>query len=310
MQVPDFRLLWIARTVSALGSSLLVVAVPAHVLATTGSLLATGLVLAAEYLPFLLLGPVAGTLADRFDRRTLLIGTDLARAAAVAVLFAADAAPWVVHVAVLVESAATVVARPAMQAHIPAVVGTGALLSSANALGAVTGGVVQLVGGPLGAVLLTLAGFPVLVAVDVGSYLLAALAVALTARRGRPPGGPARPGFADGLRVLRGHPVVRALVPATAGFLLANAALTALLVPLGVRNLGGPTAVGTLLSALGVGFLLGAPLLRVLVDRVAVRPLLACAQAATAAAFAVLVNAVVMPLALVAAVASACSAPW
>jgi predicted MFS family arabinose efflux permease len=85
-------------------------------------------------------------------------------------------------------------------------------------------------------------------------------------------------------------------------FLLANAALSALLVPLGVQRLGGATAIGLILSALGVGFLLGAPLLRLLVDRMSIRPLLSGAQAMTAAGFAVLVNVTALPLALIAAV--------
>jgi MFS family permease len=84
-------------------------------------------------------------------------------------------------------------------------------------------------------------------------------------------------------------------------FLLANAALSALLVPLGVQHLGGATAIGLVLSALGVGFLLGAPLLRILVDRAPVRPLLSGSQAATAAGFVVLVNAHSVPVALAAA---------
>jgi predicted MFS family arabinose efflux permease len=300
--VRDFRLLWGANLVSGLGSWLLAVAAPAHVLTATGSLLATGLVVAAECLPFLVLGPLAGVLVDRVDRRTLLIGADLLRAAAVAAMFAAEAAPWVVHAAVLVESVATVVFQPAMQAHVPAVVGTGPLLSSANALHAVIHGTVRLVGGPLGAVLLVLVGFPVLVGIDVATYLASALGLALTRPRGRPglPGD--RPSFRAGLQVLRRHPVVAALLPATAVFLMANAALSALLVPLGVQRLGGSTAVGAVLAALGVGFLVGAPLLRVLVDRMPIRRLLACAQAVTVVGFGALVNAAALPLALAAAV--------
>jgi MFS family permease len=104
-----------------------------------------------------------------------------------------------------------------------------------------------------------------------------------------------------GLRLLRRFPVIRALLPATGGFLLANAALSALLVPLGVRHLGGTTATGLVLSALGAGFLAGAPLLRTLVDRVAVRPLLSGSQAATAAGLAVLVNTRSVPVAIAAA---------
>jgi predicted MFS family arabinose efflux permease len=302
LRVRDFRLLWSANLVSGLGSWLLVVAAPVQVLATTDSLLATGLVVAAEYLPFLLLGPGAGVLADRMDRRTLLVCTDLLRAGAVTLLFTADAAPWMVHVAVLVESAASVVFVPAMQAHVPSVVGTAGLLSSANALNSVVHGTVRLVGGPLGAVLLLAAGFPALVAIDLATYLLSALAIAMTRPRGRPDprGGP--PSFGAGLQVLREHPLVAALLPATGVFLMANAALSALLVPLGVQRLGGSTAIGLVLSALGVGFLLGAPLLRLLVDRMSIRPLLAGAQAVTAAGFALLVNVTALPPALVAAV--------
>jgi MFS family permease len=301
--VRDFRLLWSARLVSALGTWLLVIAVPAHVLAVTDSLLATGLVLAAEYVPFLLLGPAAGALADRMDRRRLLITTDLVRAVAVAALLAADTAPALVYAAVLVENAATAAARPALQAHVPAVVGTGRLLSSANALGAVTDGTVRLVGGPLGAALLVVAGFRMLVGIDVATYLVSAAAIALTRSRGKPNGAGERPSFRAGLRVLGHYPLVRGLLPATGVFLLANAALSALLVPLAVRHLGGPTAAGLILSALGVGFLAGAPVLRALVDRVPIRALLGGAQAATAAGFAVLVNTRSVPTALAVAAA-------
>ena len=302
LAVRDFRLLWSANLVSGLGSWLLVVAAPAHVLSSTGSLLATGLVVAAEYLPFLLLGPVSGVLVDRVDRRTLLIGTDVARAGAVALMFAADQAPWIVHVAVLAESVATVVFVPAMQAHVPSIVGTAGTLSSANALQAVVTGTVRLVGGPLGAALLVVVGFPALVGIDVATYVVSALAIAMTRAPGRPGAPGERPSFRAGLRVLRAHPVVAALLPATGVFLVANAALSALLVPLGVQRLGGSTAVGAVLSALGVGFLAGAPLMRVLVDRVPVRVVLAGAQAGTAVGFVLLVNASWLPQALAAAI--------
>jgi predicted MFS family arabinose efflux permease len=217
-------------------------------------------------------------------------------------MFAADQAPWIVHVAVLAESVATVVFVPAMQAHVPAVVGTGRLLSSANALQAVVTGTVRLVGGPLGAALLVVVGFPALVGIDVATYLVSALAIAMTRSTGRPGASEAFPSFRAGLLVLRGHPVVAALLPATGVFLMANAALSALLVPLGVERLGGATTVGAVLSALGVGFLAGAPLLRLLVDRTPVRLLLAGAQAATAAGFVLLVNATWLPQAVAAAV--------
>jgi MFS family permease len=124
----------------------------------------------------------------------------------------------------------------------------------------------------------------------------------MTRAPGRPGAAGDRPSFSAGLRVLRAHPVVAALLPATGVFLVANAALSALLVPLGVERLGGATAVGAVLSALGVGFLVGAPILRLLVDRMPVRRLLAGAQAATAVGFVLLVNASWLPQAVAGAV--------
>jgi len=71
LRIRDFRLLWFARLVSMLGSWLLVVAVPAYLFTLTGSLVATGLTLAAEFLPPVLLGPIAGVLVGRWDRPCL-----------------------------------------------------------------------------------------------------------------------------------------------------------------------------------------------------------------------------------------------
>jgi predicted MFS family arabinose efflux permease len=77
--------------------------------------------------------------------------------------------------------------------------------------------------------------------------------------------------------------VARALLPVTVIFLAANASLSAMLIPLGIRRLGGSANTGFVLSALGVGFLLAAPLLRVLLDRVQPRTLLTATLTATAA---------------------------
>ncbi len=86
LRIRDFRLLWGGGLVSALGSWLLTIAVPAHILQVTGSLRATGLTVAAEYLPVLVLGPVAGVCADRWDRRRLMLATNLFCAGSVAVM--------------------------------------------------------------------------------------------------------------------------------------------------------------------------------------------------------------------------------
>jgi len=306
----DFRLLWVGSLVSSLGTWLLVLALPAHVFLVTGSLRDTGLILAAQYLPALVLGPVAGVLTDRWDRRRLMIATSVFRAGSVAVMLfgTAPGRYWVLYAALVAESTGGVLYGPAALARTPAIVGTGPLLNSANALNAVADGAVRLIGGPLGGVLLTLLGIRWLICADALSYLVSAAAIAMTSRPARDQvsrraavvrtSRPARDQesrraavrdvareLAAGVRVLRAQPVARALLPVTVIFLAANASLSAVLIPFGVQRLGGSEHTGFLLSALGVGFLLGAPVLRALLDRGQPRSLLTVTLAATAVAY-------------------------
>ncbi|HEV2253236.1 MAG TPA: MFS transporter [Streptosporangiaceae bacterium] len=333
LRIRDFRLLWGGSVISALGTWLLVLAIPAHVLLVTGSLRDTGLTLAAQYLPVLILGPVAGVVTDRWDRRRLMIAASLFRAGAVAAMLLGTAPGRysVLYGALIAESGAGVLYLPAWQARTPALVGTGTLLSSANSLNALADGAVRLIGGPLGGILLAACGVRWLIVADAVSYLASAAANAMTSRpaaetsrppaeTSRPPAGTSRPAtrrpaghhpaiavvardLAEGALVLRGQPVARALLPVTVIFLAANAALSAMLIPLGIRRLGGGGNTGFVLSALGVGFLLAAPLLRALLDRVQPRILLTAALAATAAGQFVLFTSVSLVTALPAAVA-------
>ncbi len=309
--IPDFRLLWGSSLVSSFGSWLLVLAIPAHVLMATSSLRDTGLTLAAQYLPLLLLGPVAGVFADRWDRRRLMIATNLFCAGAVAVMLLGTSAGryWVLYAALIAENSGVVLYAPALQARTPAIVGTGPLLSSANSLTSFSSGIVRLIGGPLGGVLLTVYGINWLICADALSYLLSAAAMFMTSRSGA---GHANRKTAisdvardltEGARVLRSQPTARALLPVTVIFLAANASLSSVLIPLGIQRLGGSEHTGFLLSCLGAGFLLGAPVIRALLDRAQPRNLLTASLTATAGAYFLLFTSSSLATALPAAVA-------
>ena len=293
LRIRDFRLLWAGGLISSLGSWLLTLAIPTHIFLVTGSLRATGLTVAAEYLPLLILGPVAGVFADRWDRRRLMIGTNLFCAAAVTVMLLGTAPGryWVLYAALVAENVGVVLNTPAWQARTPAVVGTGELLSSANALNSVSSGTVRLIGGPLGGVLMAAWGTSWLIGIDAVSYLLSAAAMFMTSAAGSEPpdrgtttAGQIARDLAHGARVLRRQPVARALLPVMVIFLAANAALSAVLIAFGIQRLGGSEHTGFLLAGLGAGFLLGAPVVRLLLDRVQPGSLLAATLAATAGA--------------------------
>jgi len=292
LRIPDFRLLWASSLISSFGSWLLVLAIPAHVLMATGSLRDTGLTLAAEYLPLLLLGPVAGVFADRWDRRRLMIATNLFCAGAVAVMLAGTSPGryWVLYAALIAENSGVVLYAPALQARTPAIVGTGPLLSSANSLTSLSSGIVRLIGGPLGGILLTVFGINSLICADALSYLLSAAVIFMTSRSGghadrKTAIGHVARDLIEGARVLRYQPVAWTLLPVMVIFLAANASLSAVLIPLGIRRLGGSEHTGFLLSCLGAGFLLGAPVIRVLLDRAQPRNLLTASLTATAGAY-------------------------
>lgn len=298
----DFRRLWISGGISGIGSWLLVVAIPFYVYDLTGSTVATGLTLALEALPPLLLGPWAGALLDRWDLARAMWIANLAGAAAIALILFADAhRVWPIYLAILVENLATMVFRPASRALLPAVVGTGDDLPRANALNAFTGSAIRLAAPPLGALLLAGPGITFVLAVDIASYLLSAAIIA-TVRTHRTAPTSEKPNPREGFRYVVHHRALRGILLTQTIFLTANAGLTALLVPFTVEKLHAPGYVlGYLISGLGAGYLIGAALSTHAAKALGIRNLLAVTQFATAAAFFALFNAPSVPVAIAAA---------
>ena len=269
----SFGSLWTGQLLSGLGNWLLIVAVPVYVFRVTASSTDTGLATVAETLPLVALGPFAGVFADRWSRRRIMIGTNLLAAVFVALLLLASGRGqlWLILLAIFAESCAGAFFGPAYRGVVPAVVGRGQDLDAANAWSAISGGIVRLAGAPLGGVLYAVGGFRLPVALDAASYLVAALSV-WPVRVARPPGR-RRPADSFGLAAaraivreqragvssLRADRVLTVLLTASALFLLGNGALTALLVPYVVADLGVRAAnLGELFSALGAGYLLSA----------------------------------------------------
>ena len=160
------------RLISALGTWLLVLAVPAHVLLVTGSLRNTGLTLArstCRSCPRPGGGgggrPVGPAQADDH-------GQPVPRGAVATMLLGPlPAGTGSLRRAGRREQRRRAV-PPGLQARTPAIVGTGTMLTSANSLNALPDGAVRLVGGPLGGMLLAAFGVRALICADVVSYLV------------------------------------------------------------------------------------------------------------------------------------------
>src|SRR6185437_16815276 len=82
----DFWKYWAGQTISNLGSSITLFALPLLVYKLTGSAINLGISGAANFLPYLLFGLVLGAWTDRVDRKRMMIFTDGARAVAIALI--------------------------------------------------------------------------------------------------------------------------------------------------------------------------------------------------------------------------------
>jgi MFS family permease len=176
----DFGLLWAGGLISETGDWFLLVGLPVWVFQVTGSSMVTATVFLVGLLPSLVIGPLAGVLVDRWDRRRTLVAVSLAQAAFLLPLLAVTGPDrlWVVYLVIAVEAALGQLNDPARNALVPSLV-TGDDLVSANALMALTSNLARLVGSPLGGVLVDLAGLPGLVIGDAVSFLLGAALLAL-----------------------------------------------------------------------------------------------------------------------------------
>ena len=118
-----FSALWVGQLVSLFGDRVHQVALAFLVLETTGSALAVSLVFAAATLPNLVLGPIAGTLVDRWDQKQVMVVSDLLRAAVVVLIpVAAVTHVWLVYPLVFVLTSVSIFFRPARTAVLPRIV--------------------------------------------------------------------------------------------------------------------------------------------------------------------------------------------
>jgi MFS family permease len=169
----DFNLYWAGVVFSQIGTRGTVAANLYHVYQLTGSVTQTGLVGAAQAVALLVLSPLGGVYADRWDRRRLLQWSQ-----AVAMLVAGGLAvltltghvvAWQVVLSVVLTTAAATFDQPARQALIPALVPRGQL-PQAFALLNPSREVAVLLGPALAGILIGIAGPGLMYAVDAGTY--------------------------------------------------------------------------------------------------------------------------------------------
>ncbi|MDQ7250166.1 MFS transporter [Dongia sedimenti] len=278
----DFRALMAAFAVSSIGTKIAREAVPlTAVLVLQAGPGALSLLGAAATLPVLVLGLFAGVWVDRWRRRPLMIAADLLRFVAVVSI---PVAAWC-NVLTMTQLLAVVMAVAALSllfmaadaAYLPSLVEAGRL-AKANAARETIDATAEIVGPPIGGVLVQVLTAPAALLIDAVSYLVSALflfrmthsepAVSQQTERRR-----TLHQIAEGLNALWHHPILRPLLLARAIRTFFGGMIGPFYVLYVVRHLGvSPAAMGVLIACGGVAALAGAALVPWLNARIPAGP--------------------------------------
>lgn len=258
----DFRRYWIGQAASDLGTQLSLVAYPLLVLALGGSASQAGGVATGSLLTRLVCRLPAGVLVDRFDRRRIMVGSDLVRAVALASipLAAPLGGPAYAHILLvaIIEGAASALFRPAATIAVRQMVPADQL-TVAMARSQSRAATVSLIGPALGGWLFTLHRLVPFVA-DAVSYLVSALMVSRirTPLRQHRPAGRADWRLSAGIRWLARNRTLRnVFIFAGVINLLSVSVVLVVVVTAAAQGRSG-TTIGLLLAGIGVGAVAGA----------------------------------------------------
>ncbi|MGZ8755296.1 MAG: MFS transporter, partial [Acidimicrobiia bacterium] len=182
LAVRNFRFYFIGQTLSVSGTWMQRVAQSWLVLELTGSGTAIGLVTAVQFLPMLLLAPFGGVIADRFDKRRLLLLTQAVAAvlaAALGLLVVFDVVRlWMVFVLAAALGLVSSVDNPTRQTFVLEMVGRDNL-TSAVSLNAVLVNLARVLGPAVAGALIVTVGLGPCFLINAGTYLAIIVALVL-----------------------------------------------------------------------------------------------------------------------------------
>ena len=280
----DFMKLWSGQTVSSLGSVVTRTAVPLVALLVLGAgPFEMAMIIVSASLAVLLVGLFAGAWVDRLRRRPLLIGADALRAV---LLFSIPAAYLYgvlrleqLYLVVFLEGCLGVLFDSAYPAYVPSLIGVERVVEGNSKLAASSS--LAEIGGPgLAGGLVQLIGAPFTMLVDAVSYVFSAISLLLI-RSPEPPRPPRvaathiRHEIAEGLRLVSRHPV---LVPLTLRSVIAHVAGSFYGVLYTIYLINelhlDPLLLGIVVSAGGVGSLVGSFFAQRVIGRLGIGPAL------------------------------------
>ncbi len=270
----NFRFLWFGQIVSQLGDWFNVVALYALLFELTGSATAVAGLMVMQVLPIAIVGPMAGVVVDRFNRRHIMIAADVLRGTAVlGLLFVrTPETVWIAYVVTGVMVACSGFFEPARSATVPAIVPRDKLVA-ANAISTGTWSAMLAVGASLGGGVAALLGRDAAFLMNAGSFFLSAAflwQMRVPARSESVRAEAGLRGVVDGLAYMRAHREVAKIALVKGGWAIVGGALL-LLTVFGDRvfRIGNSSdaGIGILFAARGVGALAGSLIVSVIASK-------------------------------------------
>ena len=258
----NFRMLWIADSIAILGTQIQNVAIIWNVFALTEDPFQLGLLGLFRFVPVLFFGLYGGVIADRRDRRSILVVTHVLLMATTAILMAGTALDAVtmplIYGVTFVASAVNAFAGPARQAIIPALVPREEIAGAATVLNLAMQ--TAQIGGPaLGGIIIGTVGLTAAYAVGTVSFVAVIVAALMITVREKIVVGSANglTAVVDGLKFLRTTPILLAVM--SLDFMATFFAASINLMPIFAEKIlsMGPNGLGFLLSAPAVGAVAG-----------------------------------------------------
>ena len=252
----EYRLLYVGQAVSFFGSMVTYVALPYQAYELSHSSLIVGLLSVAELAPLLLTAFLGGALADSVDRRSMVRATEVAMCVVVGALVANSALGqprlWVLFVAAAATAGIDGLQRPSLDAMMPRLV-TAEQLPGAIALSSVRSTLGMVAGPAIAGVLIVAIGLPATYAVDVATFGVSLVALAMMRAVPPPPdaAGVSLGAMADGLRYAASRKDLLGtyLVDMNAMFF----GIPTALFPQVASHLGGAAVLGVLYAAPSAG---------------------------------------------------------
>ncbi len=270
-ELRDFLVLWSTQSVSQLGSSITAFALTLWLYEKTGSSLSTAALTICSYAPYVLMSIFAGALTDRFNKKKTMLGCDVFAAMCtltVFVLFNTNRLMvWHLYVLNAVSGLMNTVQQPASEVAMTLII-PDKYYQKTSGLCSLSRSLISILNPLIAAALYSFAGLNGVIAVDIGSFIVAFTALLFFIRIPENRSGKRESALnlaKEGLMFLKENPLVMTLILFMSGVNLVASAFDATLPGYVIPNSkGGSSVLGVVTSCSGVAMVIGSLIVSVL----------------------------------------------